>query len=70
MRNSKELCPWLVEQALKGKKDDLVQAESSRYTFIHDVYDKLKDTSLICDQLANVLLAGRDTTACLMSWTL
>ncbi|KAI4140733.1 MAG: hypothetical protein L6R39_005677 [Caloplaca ligustica] len=42
---------------------------SQRYAFINDLYDELKDPILVRDQLVNVLLAGRDTTACLMSWT-
>lgn len=42
---------------------------SDRYAFINDLYDELQDPILVRDQLVNVLLAGRDTTACLMSWT-
>lgn len=59
-----------VEQALEVKKDDMLREESNRYAFIHDLYDELKDADLVRDQLVNVLIAGRDTTACLMSWTL
>lgn len=59
-----------VQQALQVNKDDVVPEESNRYAFIHDLYDELKDTNLVRDQLVNVLIAGRDTTACLMSWTL
>ncbi|KAI4176501.1 MAG: hypothetical protein LQ346_007885, partial [Caloplaca aetnensis] len=42
---------------------------AQRYAFINDLYDELKDPIRVRDQLVNVLLAGRDTTACLMSWT-
>ena len=38
--------------------------------FIVGLYEELKDTALVRDQLVTVLAAGRDTTACLLSWTL
>ena len=59
-----------VELALKDRKDNRGQSASDRYAFIHDLYDELKDRTLVRDQLVHVLIAGRDTTACLMSWTL
>lgn len=59
-----------VNQALKNKQENGQQAASGRHAFILDLYDELKDPALVRDQLVNVLIAGRDTTACLMSWTL
>lgn len=59
-----------VQQALKIKEDKGVEAASERHAFILDLYEELKDPVLVRDQLVNVLIAGRDTTACLMSWTL
>ncbi|KAI9892832.1 MAG: hypothetical protein M1814_000991 [Vezdaea aestivalis] len=35
---------------------------------ILDLYKELKDPLLVRDQLMHVLIAGRDTTACTMSW--
>jgi len=58
-----------VDQALKLRDRDDKDA-SSRYAFIYDLYDELKDSTLVRDQLRHVLIAGRDTTACLLSWTL
>ena len=40
------------------------------YLFIDALIRQTKDATVIRDQLVNVLLAGRDTTACLLSWTL
>ena len=40
------------------------------YPFIDALIRQTKDAKVIRDQLVNVLLAGRDTTACLLSWTL
>lgn len=54
-----------------GKVPDATEENvSQRYAFINDLYDELKDPILVRDQLVNVLVAGRDTTACLMSWTI
>ena len=53
-----------------GKASEFTEESASqRYAFINDLYDELKDPILVRDQLVSVLLAGRDTTACLMSWT-
>jgi cytochrome P450 len=61
-----------IKEALKRLQqdsDDQKQAASARFAFINELYDELTDPVLVRDQLVNVLLAGRDTTACLMSWT-
>lgn len=43
--------------------------EALRYfPFILELYEDLNDGVLVRDQLVNVLLAGRDTTACTLSW--
>ena len=43
---------------------------TDRYVFLDALIAKTKDRLVLRDQLINVLLAGRDTTACLLSWTL
>lgn len=59
-----------VERALRDENKNRKETGDDRYAFIHELYEDLKDTTLVRDQLVNVLIAGRDTTACLMSWTL
>jgi len=59
-----------VNRALRNKEKKSEGEDADRYAFIQDLYDELKDPKLVRDQLVNVLLAGRDTTACLLSWTL
>lgn len=44
--------------------------DSKRSVFIQHISQQAQDTKDIRDQLLNVLLAGRDTTACCLSWTL
>lgn len=65
----KKYANHFVSQALEDKKQHGEDATSGRHAFIHDLYEDLKDPALVRDQLVNVLIAGRDTTACLMSWT-
>ena len=67
--NVKRYALDFVNQALADKKGDSELAQS-KYVFIEDLYEELHDPTLVRDQLAHVLLAGRDTTACLLSWTL
>ncbi|KAI9042411.1 longevity assurance proteins LAG1/LAC1 [Aspergillus affinis] len=50
-------------------KENGEEAALKRHTFIIDLYKELQDPVLVRDQLVHVLIAGRDTTACLISWT-
>jgi len=61
-----------VQSALtKIEKSGKIEKNTEdKFLFIKELQDELKDPILVRDQLVNCLLAGRDTTACLMSWTL
>ena len=69
-RAVKAFAGGLVKQALRENAEKSDARDSNGYAFIRDLYDELHDPILVRDQLVNVLLAGRDTTACLLSWTL
>lgn len=69
-RNIKEFADGFVTRALSASSEGKKEGASDRYAFIEDLYADYKDERLVRDQLINVLLAGRDTTACLLSWTL
>lgn len=43
---------------------------SDRYTFIYELQNEHQDVHLVRDQVINVLIAGRDTTAATMSYVL
>ena len=64
----KEYADNWVSKALDQEKH--ADVDTSQYTFIRNLYSELKDRRLVRDQLVNVLLAGRDTTAGLLAWTL
>lgn len=56
-----------VKKALDNS--DATESSSGQYELIRSLYDEYQDRKLVREQLVNVLLAGRDTTACLLSWT-
>lgn len=44
--------------------------DSGRYVFLDTVANNTSDRDALRGQIINLLAAGRDTTACLLSWTL
>ena len=56
-----------VQAALDARND--VDSKTS-YTILGGLLEVTQDPRILRDQCLNVLLAGRDTTACLLSWTL
>jgi cytochrome P450 len=60
-----------IQSALGSREKSQESSEDSdQFVFIKELQDELRDPILVRDQLVNCLLTGRDTTACLMSWTL
>ncbi|KAF1849641.1 cytochrome P450 52A11 [Cucurbitaria berberidis CBS 394.84] len=47
-----------------------VDDQKKQYVFINALLQETRDKKELRDQCLNVLLAGRDTTACCLSWTL
>lgn len=54
----------------RNKSNEEVMEEENRYVFFDAIAENSKDRKALRAQLLNVLLAGRDTTACLLTWTL
>jgi cytochrome P450 len=53
------------------EKADIVGGKEPQYDFIGQVANKrIRSRVQPRDRILNVLLAGRDTTACCLSWTL
>ena len=59
----------IIERAMNGVTHD-VESKDGRYVFLEHLIKEVNDRKALRDQLVNILLAGRDTTACLLSWTL
>jgi cytochrome P450 len=66
----KRYASHFVSMALKDQEEIGEEAASERHAFILDLYKELQNAERVRDQLVHVLIAGRDTTACFMSWTL
>ncbi|KAK3300298.1 cytochrome P450 [Chaetomium fimeti] len=60
-----------IERTLRLTPDELANKSKSDsgYTFLHALAAYTRDRQVLRDQLIAVLLAGRDTTACTLSWT-
>ena len=60
----------LIKQAIASRaaeKDKIKDPEQHRYVFLHELLDQTSDHIRIRSELLNILLAGRDTTASLLS---
>jgi len=60
-----------VERYISDRQSDIARGDKDGPTwFMDQVLEESSDKNAARDQLLNVLLAGRDTTACCLSWTL
>jgi len=59
-----------VDDALSLPPEELEKRTKSDegYTFLHAIVQYTRDRSVLRDQIVAILLAGRDTTACTLSW--
>ncbi|OQO10861.1 hypothetical protein B0A48_04162 [Cryoendolithus antarcticus] len=69
-RGVRQWAQFFADKALDYMEEHGEEAASERYAFIVDLWKGMHDRQLVRDQLLHVLIAGRDTTACLLSWTL
>ena len=60
----------IVAEGLARSKTDLDRSRNGGFVFLDALIAETQDKKVIRDHLVNILLAGRDTTACLLSWTL
>lgn len=61
---------YFSDKALRYMKEVGEDAAFEKYPFIIDLWREMRDTARVRDQLLHVLIAGRDSTACLLSWTM
>ncbi|KAK1498277.1 cytochrome P450 [Colletotrichum tamarilloi] len=60
---------FFSDKALDFMEEYGEEAAMVKYSFIVDLWRDTHDRNIVRDQLLHVLIAGRDTTACLLSWT-
>jgi cytochrome P450 len=54
----------IIDQNLHNQKN------CNRYVFLNSLAKETEDRTALRSQIINILVAGRDTTACALSWTL
>ncbi|KAJ4405018.1 hypothetical protein N0V91_005563 [Didymella pomorum] len=61
-----------IDRALALSPEELNEKSNhdSGYTFLHAIAGYTRDRQMLRDQLVSVLLAGRDTTACTLTWAI
>ncbi|RDA82616.1 hypothetical protein CP532_4452 [Ophiocordyceps camponoti-leonardi (nom. inval.)] len=59
-----------IDRALRMTPDELRASNEKSYTFLHELARTTRDPKVIRDQIVNVILAGRDTTAGTLSFAL
>jgi cytochrome P450 len=74
-RNACKTCHAFVDAAVGKaleKMSDAAAKDSRKenYIFLDALVRDTRDPKVLRDQCLNILLAGRDTTACCLSWTL
>ncbi|QDS75703.1 hypothetical protein FKW77_007924 [Venturia effusa] len=69
MRICHEFVGHFVDEAVRYREHDVEKkgVVEERYVFLHELAKDTKDKTRLRDELLNVLLAGRDTTASLLS---
>ncbi|EGV60598.1 cytochrome P450 52A12 [Yamadazyma tenuis ATCC 10573] len=63
------LTDFFVHQALNTSPDELEKKSKGGYIFLFELVKQTRDPKILRDQALNILLAGRDTTAGLLSFT-
>lgn len=61
---------YYVRIALSMTSDEIEKASQDGYIFLYELVKETRDPVLLRDQLLNIMIAGRDTTAGLMSFTM
>lgn len=67
-----EFVSTFIDRALALSPEELGKTSKNDedYNFLHALASYTRDRSTLRDQIVNVLLAGRDTTACTLTWVI
>lgn len=61
---------YYVQKALAAPQEEIERKATKGYTFLYELVKQTRDPKVLQDQLLNIMVAGRDTTAGLLSFTL
>lgn len=62
-----DFAKFYIEQALNLSPEELAKKSESGYIFLYELVKSTRDPVILRDQLLNIMIAGRDTTAGLLS---
>ncbi len=67
-----EFVATFIDKALALSPEELEKKTNhdEGYTFLHAIAAYTRDRNVLRDQLVSILLAGRDTTACTLTWAI
>ncbi|KAG7662129.1 uncharacterized protein J8A68_004391 [[Candida] subhashii] len=69
-RKVQALAKYYVTLALSYSPEELEKKSRDNYTFLYELVKQTRNPKMLQDQLLNIMVAGRDTTAGLLSFTL
>lgn len=69
-RAVRDWATFFASKAMAFKDEHGEEAAAEKYPFIIDLWKEMQDFGLVRDQLLHILVAGRDSTASLLCWTL
>jgi cytochrome P450 len=69
-RNACSQVNYFADQIIDRNLSQMTEDGMGKYVFLYAMAQKNSDKTALRSQIINVLTAGRDTTACLLSWTL
>nr|AOE45523.1 CYP52A59 [[Candida] oregonensis] len=61
---------YYVDKALSLNDEEIEKKSQKGYTFLYELVKQTRNPKVLQDQLLNIMVAGRDTTAGLLSFTL
>ncbi|KAK6457023.1 cytochrome P450 52A6 [Scheffersomyces xylosifermentans] len=67
--NVRKVAKYFVNKALNLTPQELEEKSKSGYIFLYELVKQTRNPTVLQDQLLNILVAGRDTTAGLLSFT-
>ena len=64
-----EFAQFYIDKALSYSAEEIEKLSSDGYIFLYELVKETRDPIILRDQLLNIMIAGRDTTAGLLSMT-
>lgn len=68
-KNVHKFAKYYVSKALAATPEEIEERSKDGYCFLYELVKETRDPKILQDQLLNIMIAGRDTTAGLLSFT-